>query len=304
MSGRVLVAGGVAVERIVEYHFLPRPAALRIAHTLGASVAGTGALAAVAAAAAGATVRCVATVGSDAAGRAIRDRLARADVDVTTVRPTPGESARLLRSLPAGAGGEESILLPGADAGEGVFADVAALDGFQPGDVLLLDWSSLPRAMVLIDAAYARDLQIVALLTPYPPTLTDADLGRVDVVILDQAGAAAMADGGYLPASLCVIVGDAGLSWDGQTIVAPGGSVPSGPLPTGFTPRGFAVPGPAPEVGWPAQGYAVLAGTIAARLALGDDRPEAGLAGLEAAATVGKRPIPYPDLRLHEGDLG
>lgn len=304
MSGRVLVVGGVAVERIVEYEDLAPPAALRLARSLAVSVAGTAALASVAAAAAGASVRCVATVGTDAAGQAIRDRLARADVDVTTVRPVRGESARLLRSLPAGAGGEDSILTPAGDAWADGGDPAAALDGFQAGDVLMLDWTSLARCTGLIEAAYARDLQIVALLTPYPPTLTDVDLGRIDVVIVDQAGAAVLADGGFLPTSLCVLVGEAGMSWDGQTILTASDATGPRVVPTGLTPRGFGAPRAHPEAGWPPAAYAVLAGTLAARLALGDDRPEAAAAALHAAATAGRRALPYPDLRLAEEELG
>jgi len=309
VSGRVVVAGGVGVERIVRYDVVGAGGALRLAETLAVSVAGTAAWASVAAAAAGARPRCVARVGTDPAGRALRQGLARADVDVTMIRPVPGESARLLRSLGGeGVVGEETLVIPGAawgpgegpadgpgeGPGGGPGEGQDALAGCQPGDVLLLDWTALADGRALIEAAYARDLQILALLAPYPRTLTDSATDLVDVVVADQAGAAALADAGVLPPSLCVVVGAVGLSWDGATTLVPGGAAP------------VAMPGPAGAVAarLPDRAYAVLAGTLAARLALGDDRPEAAQAALSAAISVLPRAIPYPDLRLAEEDLG
>lgn len=318
MSARVVVAGGVAIERLVRYDG-PGPDGLRVADSLAVWVGGTCALAAVAASAAGAVARCVSVVGSDPAGAVARRALARADVDVTTVRPVPGETARLLRAAPVppeigrpgGIGGawvgarradeRGTTVLPGASWGVARWDPEADLSGCHPGDVLLLDGTALPRARPLVDAAYERDLQIVALLTPYPPTLDHAPLDRIDVVVADQAGAAALADGGFLPASLCVVIGTVGLSWDGDTTLTPGGPVAAPYESTGL-------PSDAHEdvdaARLPDRTAAVLAGTLAAHLAAGDDRPEAAAAALTAAARVLPHVPAYPQLRLAEEDLG
>lgn len=347
MSGRVVVAGGVAVEEVLQAERLPEETGVTFARRLEFRVGGTAALAGMAAAEVGAATRCVGAVGTDPAGAALRRHLARADVDVTTVVPVQGPTSRILREAPDLAAqdaladmaaflGEQEIsepeggrmcIVPGSAWGCGAVAVEHALDRCEPGDALLLDWAALDNTGSLVSAAYDLDLQIMALLSPYPLLPQELDLRAVDVVITDRRGASWLADAGELPASLCVLVGRHGLSWDGELALA-GAAAQSDPSP-------LAEPGPLGPASWPAAGaspyrartpldraYAVLAGALAGHLARGDDRPEAAegalaaLARMEADADpwrgMGTPPgaggatgrLPWRQLRLDTEELG
>ncbi|MEP7161991.1 MAG: PfkB family carbohydrate kinase [Dermatophilaceae bacterium] len=322
MSGRVVAAGGVVVEECVRVEALPGVPGVRFGRSVELRVGGPAALEAVAAAQVGAATRCVGTVGTDPAGAAVRRHLARADVDVTTLLPMPGPTSRMVRHLPdpveadvlaatlAGAAsllgesvapedsllGEEDeplLILPGASWGCGGIAVEHALARCEPGDVLLLDWSALDSTGSLVAAAYDLDLQIVALFAPYPQLPQELDLRSVDVVITDRQGAAWLADSGEAPGSLCVLVGRRGLSWDGETIVAP---VEELPMTTAAS-RADALPergGSRAHRGRVAldRAYAVIAGAISGRLACGDDRPDAAKRALEVLAAMERASLP------------
>ena len=313
MSGRVVAVGGIAVEETIRRTWLTGQPGAWIGHRHDLRVGGPAALAAIAAARVGATARCVGTVGTDPTGTACRQHLARADVDVTTVLPVPGPTSRILRDAdrafdtgdplphdplyavleredPSGAGDLGDLLvLPGADWGATAEQVDGALGGCHPGDVLLVEWSARANLGPLLDAAYELDLQIVALMSPYAAVSFDVDLRIVDVAVVDTRGAAWLADAGDSAASLCVIVGGQGLSWDGITILAPALTPPTQP---------------------PDRAHAVLAGALAGRLACGDDREQAGAAALAARVAYERgvdalgRPGPWPGLRLNLEELG
>ena len=218
-------------------------------------------------------------------------------------------------------------MVPGSAWGCGAVGVEHALERCEPGDALLLDWSALDDTGALVRAAYDLDLQILALLSPYPLLPQELDLRAVDVVITDRRGAAWLADAGELPASLCVLVGRHGLSWDGEIVLAHAASEP-GPQAA----VGVGAPEP---LAWPAlagsayrtrtpldRAYAVLAGALAGHLACGDDRPEAAQGALAALARMeahgdpwrgmGPPPgasgptgrVPWRQLRLDTEELG
>ncbi len=329
VSGRVICAGGVAVEEVLEEERFPGEPGVSFARRLDTRVGGTAALAAIAAAEVGAATRCVGTVGTDPAGATLRRHLARADVDVTTVLPVQGPTSRILREAPdlaaqdaladmAALLGEEDVaepdhdrlcILPGAAWGCGTVAVEHALDRCEPGDALLLDWAALDDTGSLVSAAYDLDLQILALLSPYPLLPQELDLRAVDVVITDRRGATWIADAGELPASLCVLVGRHGLSWDGEIALAPG-AVRAEP------PAGESLDGPGPSP-WPTvaslptrvrtpldRAYAVLAGALAGHLARGDDRPEAAEGALAALGRMEAHADPWRGMGAPPGAAG
>ncbi|GAB78042.1 hypothetical protein AUCHE_08_02860 [Austwickia chelonae NBRC 105200] len=255
---------------------------VEVAERVATTVGGAAAWACVAAAAAGAAVRCVAAVGTDRAGVLCRQHLARADVDVTGVLPLEGATTRLIRRSAAGAAEVGStgalsedpadsslLILPGAGWPTQGLQTERVLGRCEPGDVLLIEWSALPDADGLVRAAYERDMQIMVLLAPYPVSPFPIDLRLVDVAVVDRAGAALLADAGELPGSLCVTLPGYGLSWDGQTSVAP-------------VAKGLSTAAVVTDE----RGHAVLAGTIAGRLACGDDRPQAAQGALSAAGQL------------------
>ncbi|WP_116114573.1 hypothetical protein [Austwickia chelonae] len=285
MSGQVVVVGGLGLEETVHLRRIVVDGSVDVAERASVAVGGAAAWSSAAAAATGALSRCIATVGSDRAGTLCRQHLARADVDVTGVLPLNGPTARLIRSTtveghcperPAAppehrfSKGEPSLLvLPGAGWAVPAAATVRALDRCEPGDVLLVEWSALAVAEQLICTAYELDMQIVALLAPYPIPPHQLDLRLVDVAVVDRQGAMLLAETGELPPSLCVTLPGHGLSWDGQTYVAPSVDHRT-----------------ADRIISDERGHAVLAGTIAGRLACGDDRPQAAQAALAAVGEL------------------
>lgn len=302
MSGRVVIAGSVAVEETIRKEPMSHRPGMHSARRLDLAVGGTAALAATAAAAVGAVSRCVGAVGSDPSGVAVRRHLARLDVDVTTVLPAPGPTTRWVRTLATAADRDndifddipapdlgELLVLPGADGGAESVAVEHALDRCEPGDALLVEWSSLEGLGTLVTAAYDLDMQIIALLSPYPTLPQGIELRDVDVAVVDQQGAAWLADAGELPSSLCVVIGREGISWAGETVVAPANIPATHPAD---------------------RAHAVLAGALAGRLACGDDRAEAASAALSLFAEyergIGPRGAagPWPLLRLDLEELG
>jgi len=294
----VVVAGTVAVEHLIDTILLPRQGEggeeVHVAVGERSFAAGPAGTIAAAAAATGVAARVVGAVGEDPAGRACRDRLARAGVEVDTLRTVSGPTGQIVAryrpqvALPGSLndGPGQTFVLPGAAAGVGA-GEAEALEGCRSGDVLVIEWSSLSSFGWLVDAAYERDLQVLALLWPLPllgPTAWTSSgserngLGRVDVAVVDPFGAAALGESGDGPRSLCTLVGREGLSWDGETFLAP--------------PLGERV-----ETS-PAWSRASLTGALAAALARGDDRPEAAAAGLAAWAAAIRRHTPYPGSEL------
>lgn len=301
MSGRVVAVGGIGVEEAIRRHWVTGAPGAWIGHRHDLRVGGTAALGAVAAAAVGAAARCVGAVGTDPAGTACRRHLARADVDVTTVLTVPGPTSRILRPadwdvdgagpyhVEAGRSGlGDLLILPGAGWGAESVGVERALQRCEPGDVLLVEWSTLQGTAQIVEAAYERDLQILALMSPYP-AMPSFDLRLVDVAVVDTRGAARLADAGDTAASLCVIVGRQGLFWAGTTVLAPCPGTSNQPVD---------------------RAHAVLAGALAGRLACGDDREPAAEAALalQAAYERGIDPYagvgPWPGLRLDVEELG
>ncbi|MBW3085658.1 Ribokinase [Austwickia sp. TVS 96-490-7B] len=259
MSGRVVVAGALAVEETVRVEHASASSMQRRAHRESLDVGGAGAWAAVAAADVGARTCCLGEVGTDPVGAALRRQLARADVDVSSVMLRPELTSRIVRTVadPPVTASDDVLVLPGAGVGcppgEAVYRRARdTMSTCEPGDVLVWDWSWPGGSSLWASFAADLDLQVVALLSPYP-TWTELDLSWTDVVVVDEAGMAALADAGHLPGSVCTVVGQQGLSWDGMV-----------------------VPAPRTDLSLVSQRYhAILAGAMAASLARGDDRPAA-----------------------------
>lgn len=200
LRGRRLLATGAAGSRIVSSE--------------QQVLAGAGAIAAVAAAgttsSTGVHVDLVARVGADEAGTWCLAELIGRGVDVARITRWGTTGEYLVIEAPTGE--EDVVLVPGEVDADGVGA---ALADCRPGDVLLVDSSVIVRHPEIVEDAYDADLQVIADLRPVLPGALDADVvARLDVVVVDAAGAGAVADAFAPPASLAVYAGGLGSWWD------------------------------------------------------------------------------------------
>ena len=239
---------------------------------------GKGANQAVAAAAAGADVVFVGRVGDDSSGTDYRTRLASRSIDVRPLRVTNGVSTGHAMIAVSGSGENTIIVSPGANARVTV-DDLAVLGGsggldttdtvydsepagIEGHDVLLasleLDLAVVSEAMRIASAAGAR---VVLNLAPFA-TLDPEVLALADPVIVNEHEAEQLRASGIEPRSLLVTLGSKGSRW--------------GDVEVGATP----VENVADTTG----AGDTFCGTLAARLAAGDDHPTAMRAASAAAA--------------------
>lgn len=276
----LLVAGPVLIERVEDVLWLdPDREGLRPRLVVGRRepfVGGAAVRAAVAATGPAVRVDVAGIIGDDPGGRAARDLLTAHRIGTTALVAVPGSTGEE-RLLLDSAGGQLTdaitLLTNGYPRDAHVPPARAALATYRPGDALLLCGLTLGRDAELLDLAEDADLQIVGLLDPVPPLgrhpdapVHGADLARLDVAVVDVAGAGQLADIGCLPAAV-VVVTPTTATWDDVVVPAPGSR--------GSAPRLDA-----------------FAGRLAAALAVGDDREPALHAAW--AAAVGGRPRGQP----------
>lgn len=214
----VWVLGSSNVDVVVRVARHPSPGETLIGGDPVTAFGGKGANQAVAAAVAGARVRMVGAVGEDAEGIAYRERLAAFGIDVAGVRAVPGPTGRAFIAV-ADDGENTIIVSPGANAAVGE-ADLAALDGMAPGDLLLLqlevDLGIVAEAARRAAAAGAR---VVLNVAPYADLPADV-LALADPVVANESEAALLAAAGGAPRELVITRGDAGSSWGALDVPA------------------------------------------------------------------------------------
>lgn len=275
--GRVVVLGSLNVDLVVHVDHHARPGETVLAHgDLEQYAGGKGGNQAVAAAAAGARVSMVGTVGDDDGGLAYLARLQARGIDVSGVR--------LVRGLATGQAwitvdddGENAIVVvPGANGSEHVAAQ--AVDTMGPGDVLLVQLE-VPMGVVARAArrAHERRARVVVNAAPYAALPHDV-AALADPVVVNEHEALAMADSDVVPRSVLVTFGGEGCSWDGE--------------------RFDGVPVPAAEVVDSTGAGDAFCGALAAALADGADRASAVRLASEAGAAAVRHLGAQPDPRL------
>ncbi|MFI1093667.1 ribokinase [Streptomyces sp. NPDC020917] len=295
-NGQVVVVGSANWDRTVVAGRLPLPGETVLGRSVQAGAGGKGANQAVAAARAGARCRLVATVGDDTEGRELRRRLDEAGVDTDVVRSDPAR--------PTGAalvtvddGGENTIVVvPGANAATDATAVRAAAPLLRGADVVVAQ-AEIPAAAIE-EAVLAGARLFVLNLAPYTPLARGA-LERVDVLVVNATEAGQVL-GAQPPAGVAEALAAAdrlaGLARSAViTLGGLGAVVSAGPQGGGA--RHVPAPRPARVVDTTGAGDAFV-GVLAARLAAGEDLPQAVSAGVRAAtlsvATPGAASS-YPD---------
>lgn len=255
-------------------------------------------------------VTLLAGVGDDEPGRRCSRLLADSGVDIAHISvrysvatgmllSVPRDGATLRVTVPCGAGlgvgpgaggrpgaGLESGLKSGLESSleSSLAAGLAAVASCRPGDALLVHSLTLPAVTDLVDAAYERDVQLVADLSPFPRVGVDGEvvggvdpavLARFDVAVVDPEGAGLLAESGALPGSVLALGslgGALGASWDDLVRELPQALEAAGEPYDRWERPDLDAP-------WPRHAFC---GALAGALAAGADRPEALDAALVA----------------------
>ncbi|RFA17122.1 ribokinase [Subtercola boreus] len=276
--GRVFVVGSLNVDSVVRVERHPSPGETLMGGDLATFWGGKGANQAVAAAEAGADVVFVGRVGDDPKGAEYRTRLASRSIDVRPLRVTRGVSTGHAMIAVAASGENTIIVSPGANArvtvadldvlrGTGGFETTDTVydsepSGITAGDVLLvsleLDVEVVSEAVRIASAAGAR---VVLNLAPFA-ALSPEVLALADPVIVNEHEAEQLRASGAEPGSLLVTLGSAGSRWGDVEVASTRVADVVDTTGAGDT----------------------YCGTLAARLAAGDDRAAAMAAASTAAA--------------------
>lgn len=263
----VWVLGSLNVDVVVRVARHPAPGETVLGDDPATTFGGKGANQAVAAAAAGASVRMLGAVGQDAEGGAYRDRLDAFGIDTTGVRQVDGVTGRAL--IVVAEDGENTIVVsPGANAAVGQ-EDLEALQP-APGDVVLLQLEValdvVAEAARRADRAGARVVLNIAPFAALPPDVLDL----ADPVLANEGEAAELV---ARPRELLVTRGAEGSTWGDLAL-------PAAPVAAVIDTTGAGD---------------AYCGALAAALAAGADRAAAMRTATAAAATAVSRRGAQPD---------
>ncbi|CAN5500832.1 ribokinase [soil metagenome] len=260
----VWVIGSLNVDLVSRVERFPGPGETVAGEGLRRLPGGKGANQAVAAAAAGASVRMIGRVGDDTAGSDYLAALADRGVDVSAVTVESDCATGHAMILLDRHGENCIVVIPGANGRVGL-DDLAR---FEPaaGDVLLLQLE-VPTAVIAAAVAAGSDAGATVLLNLSPYQDLDPELVRAcDVIVVNEHEAAQLAASGLEPASVVITRGSAGASWQDVTARSAASEV------IDTTGAGDA-----------------FAGALAAALVRGDDHQAALQAAVSAgAAAVGQ----------------
>lgn len=291
-AGLVVVVGSVNVDLVVRSDRLPTAGETVIGRRLERHGGGKSANAAVAAARAGARVEFVGAVGDDDLGREARDGLRAAGVGVSHLAAVAGEATGAALIVVAADGENQIAVGAGANAAVSAGQVRSAMAGLLPDTGCVLVGTEIAAEAALAAVAAARCAGVPCVLDAAPviagieaaladgPVLTPnagecRDLARLAGLPHDDVPTAAAALAGRTGAPVVVTLGG-----DGLLVLRPDGAA------TSIAPVAVDV------VDTTGAGDTVT-GTLAARLALGDDvltaARAANAAGAEAATRPGAR---------------
>ena len=254
----VWVVGSLNIDLVAKVRRFPQPGETVGGADLHRRPGGKGANQAAAAAAAGATVRLVASVGDDETGRSYLDELNRRGVDVSGVLVRHGTPTGHALILVDETGENTIVVIPGANG----LLTAADLSDFAaaPGDVVLLQLETPVEVVtVVIERARSAGATVILNLSPYRE-LDARLLECCDPIVVNEMENAQLEATGTKHESVVVTRGSAGASWGDAHAVAAAERV------VDTTGAGDA-----------------FAGTLAAALAMGKNRQ----AALSAAVVAG-----------------
>lgn len=270
--GRVVVVGSLNQDLVVRVPRHPSPGETVLGDSIETGHGGKGANQAVAAAVAGTAVQFVGRVGDDDAGRDYVARLQDFGIDTDAIR-TDREAPTGRALIQVDRAGENSIVVVAGANGQVQVDDLARLAEFGPGDVVLLQLEvPVPVVTEAVRRGHAAGARVVLNLAPYLDLPAEV-LALCDPVVVNEHERDLLRAAGVEPESLLVTLGTDGSIWGEQRVPA-----------ERVEARDTTGAGDA------------YCGTLAARLAAGD-QPEAAMraatrASAEAVQRVGAQPVP------------
>ncbi len=240
----ICVVGGINMDLVVQVPHIPRPGETVHGGAVARFPGGKGANQAVAASRLGASVALVGQVGMDVFGAELRDTLAEAGVETSSVRRV-SDSATGVALISVASDGQNAIVVaPGANMAWGEAA-VASVDQAVAGCRLLVLNLEVPPAVLTAAIRAAKRNKAQIILNPAPYRSGDeACFGDVDVLVPNQVEAASYA--GVDPDAVVDwnAVGQRLREFGPRTVIITLGGEGSAIIADGGTARapGFAVP--------------------------------------------------------------
>lgn len=258
--GRVIVFGSLSQDMHLDMPRHPTSGETLIGSDIDYKFGGKGANQAVAAALAGAEAMFIGKVGDDAAGHAYLERLGRFGVDTSRMEVVPDAPTGIAIIFINDEGENMIVIAPGANS-RMTMDDLDKLADLGSDDILLMPLET-PKEVVAAaaDRAHRQGARVILNLAPYDE-MPQETLDQCDPVVVNEHEQALMEQAGGHADSLLVTLGAAGARW-GDTVVA-------------------ATRVKVVDTTGAGDCYC---GTLAARLAAGDDRESAMRAASEAAA--------------------
>ncbi len=178
----ITVFGSINMDLIATTTRLPKPGETVAGKDFSTAAGGKGANQALAATRAGARVRMVGAVGSDAFAAPALELLDRAGTDLSSVSKTSAPTGTAL--ILVGGDGENMIaVVPGANGTLGEADARAAIDAMAQTDILMLQLE-IPAGAVEEALSRARDRGITTLINIAPLTAEAARLGRMANIVI------------------------------------------------------------------------------------------------------------------------
>ncbi|RCW27090.1 ribokinase [Ciceribacter lividus] len=178
----ITVFGSINMDLIATTTRLPKPGETVAGKDFSTAAGGKGANQALAATRAGARVRMVGAVGSDAFAAPALELLDRAGTDLSSVSKTSAPTGTAL--ILVGGDGENMIaVVPGANGTLGEADARAAIDAMAQTDILMLQLE-IPAGAVEEALSRARDREITTIINIAPLTAEAARLGRMANIVV------------------------------------------------------------------------------------------------------------------------
>jgi ribokinase len=270
--GTVVVFGSLSQDLHLNMSRHPRSGETVMSGDIEYRFGGKGANQAIAAARAGAASVFIGKVGNDPHGKEYVERLGQFGVDTSQMEIVDGAPTGTAIIYVDSTGENMIVVAPGANFRNGL-DDLTRLESYGAGDVLLMPLE-LPLEVVAQAArkAAGQGMRVILNLAPYAEMPSDV-LQLSDPVIANEHEAQLLKESGASTPSLLVTLGANGSRWAEWAVPA----VAREPIDT--TGAGDA-----------------YCGTLAARLALGDDPEQAMAAASQAASECIAHQGAQPDL--------
>ncbi len=192
--GRVVVFGSLNADTVLEVESFPAPGETIRALASHTGPGGKGLNQAVAAARMGGAAVMVGAVGTDPAAESLRRALAaEPGLDSSHVRTHPGATGQAFVTVEAG-GENNIVIVPGANASHTPETARAQLGFLRPADVLVCQLE-VPSGAVAAGLEFASSRGVYTILNAAPAADVRHMLGGVDLLVVNETEAAAIASG-------------------------------------------------------------------------------------------------------------